>query len=168
MPAKPRGARPPAATASANYSFRQRFRVPAPKAFRWCLDFTPDDLADSEDHVRRKVLWVSPQTVLLADTLSGPRGRRIRKVKLVQIYPETRSWVSTHIAGPNLHSQFRYRIVPDGPGASALLFDGRELRWSGPTLTAAATRRLAQRLQREDADLWKRFAVEMERDARSR
>jgi hypothetical protein len=164
MRAKARGARAPAVTACADYSFRQRFRVPAPQAFRWCIDFTPDDLADPHERGRRKVRWLSPRTVLLDDTFPAPQGRRVRKVKLVQIYPETRSWVSTHILGPNHYSQFRYRIVPDGPGASALLFDGRELRWAGPTLSAAGTRRLARRLQREDSRLWKRFAVEIERD----
>lgn len=167
MKGKPRGARVPKAAAVADYSFRQRFRVSPEKAFRWCIDFTPNDLADSEDG-RRKVTWLSPRTVRLDDTFPRPGGRRIRKVKLVQIYPETRSWVSTHIVGPNHYSQFRYAIVPDGATGSALLFDGRELRWKGPALNAAATRRLARRLCEEDASLWKTFAVEMERAYRVR
>jgi hypothetical protein len=152
------------ATACADYTFRQRFRVPAPKAFRWCLDFSPNDVAYSSTHVSRKVVWLSPCTVLLDDQFPGPRGRRVRKVKLVQIYPETRSWVSTHIAGPNHYSQFRYRIVSDGRNASALVFEGRELRWEGPTLSAAANRQLARRLRKEDSGLWKKYAAEMEKD----
>jgi len=152
-------------TACLDYAFRQRFRLPAPKALRWCLDFSPEDVALSGGHLSRRVTWTSPRTVTLDDRFQKPNGERIRKVKLVQIYPETRSWVSTHIAGPNRHSQFRYRIVPDGANASALIFEGRELRWQGPTLNAAATRRLARRLCREDSGAWKGFAAAMESDS---
>jgi len=157
-------AREPGATACADYTFRQRFRVPVPNAYRWCLDFSPNDVAYSRAHLSRKVVWLSPHTVLLDDRFPGPGGRRVRKVKLVQIYPTTRTWVSTHIAGPNRLSQFRYRIVPDGRNASALVFEGRELRWEGPVLSPAAGRRLARRLRKEDSGLWKKYAVEMERD----
>jgi hypothetical protein len=152
------------ATACAEYSFRQRFRVPASWAYRWCIDFLPYDWTRAGGHGSRKVLWISPRTVLLDDTFPAPGGRRVRKVKLVQVYPATRSWVSNHIVGPNHHSQFRYSISTAGPNASVLLFEGRELRWRGPPLAPAATRRLAARLRSEDADLWRRFAAEMERD----
>ncbi|HEY1199078.1 MAG TPA: hypothetical protein VGG32_10225 [Thermoplasmata archaeon] len=155
---------PTRATACAEYSFRQRFRVPAPWAFRWCIDFLPYDWTNAGGHGSRKVLWLSPRTVILDDTFPAPRGRRVRKVKLVQVYPRARYWVSTHIVGPNHHSQFRYSISADGPSASVLLFEGRELRWRGPPLAPVATRRLAARLRSEDADLWKRFAAEMERE----
>ena len=112
----------------------------------------------------RKVLWLSPQTVVLDDTFPAPGGRRVRKVKMVQIYPRARHWVSTHIVGPRHHSQFRYTICAVGPNASELLFEGRELRWQGPRLTPAAQRRLAARLRAADADLWKHFAAEMARE----
>lgn len=154
----------PEAHAVADYTFRQRFRVPAARAFRWCLEFTPEDLADPPENGRRKVGWISPQTVVLDDSFPGTRGRRVRKVKLVQIYPESQSWVSTHFIGPRRHSQFRYRIVPDGASASALIFEGRELRWDGPKLSPSENRRLAKRLCAEDAALWKSFALKMERD----
>jgi len=155
---------PARATACAEYSFRQRFRVPAPWAFRWCIDFVPHDWATGGVHGSRKVLWLSPRTVILDDTFPAPGGRRVRKVKLVQIYPRARYWVSTHIVGPSHHSQFRYTVSAVGPNASELLFEGRELRWQGPRLAPAAERRLAKRLRSEDADLWKRFATEIERE----
>jgi hypothetical protein len=157
-------ARPPPARACAEYSFRQRFRVPAPWAFRWCIDFLPYDWGTAGVHGARKVLWLSPRTVLLDDQFPALRGRRVRKVKLVQIYPATRSWISNHIAGPNLHSQFRYAISSEGPNASVLHFEGRELRWRGPRLTAVAERRLSSRLRAEDSALWREFASEMERE----
>ena len=151
-------------TACAEYSFRQRFRVPAAWAFRWCIDYTPYRWGKSQLEGSRTIAWVGPRTVVLDDIVPAPRGRRARKVKMVQVYPETRSWVSTHVAGPRLNSQFRYRIEAEGRNASALVFDGRELRWDGPRLSAAANRRLAKELRADDADLWKRFAVEMERE----
>ncbi len=152
------------ASAAAEYSFRQRFRVPASAAFRWCIDFIPYDWASSGGHGSRKVVWFSKRTVVLDDEFPAPNGRRIRKVKLVQIYPEAKHWVSTHIVGPNHYSQFRYTILPDGAKASYLLFEGRDLRWGGAPLSSAANRKLSQRLRTEDAALWKRFAVELERD----
>ncbi|HYB79292.1 MAG TPA: hypothetical protein VEG66_05995 [Thermoplasmata archaeon] len=164
MPAKRSRPKVPAATACLDYAFRQRFRVPPSKAFRWCLDFSPDDVELSSGHLSRKVSWTSPRTVVLDDRFAKPNGERVHKVKLVQVYPETRSWVSTHIAGPNHHSQFRYRIVPNGANASALIFEGRELRWQGPTLSAVATRKLARQLCREDSGTWKEFAAAMESD----
>ncbi len=161
---RPGPARSARATACAEYSFRQRFRVPAPFAFRWCIDFLPYDWATGGIHGSRKVFWLSPRTVLLDDTFPATGGRRVRKVKLVQVYPRARYWVSTHIVGPNHHSQFRYTISAAGANASVLLFEGRELRWRGPPLAPAAEGRLAARLRSEDADLWKRFAAEMERE----
>ncbi|MGA7475699.1 MAG: hypothetical protein WBW47_00585 [Thermoplasmata archaeon] len=155
---------PAQATACAEYSFRQRFRVPAPWAFRWCIDFVPYDWATGGVHGSRKVLWLAPRTVVLDDSFPTPGGRRVRKVRLVQVYPRARHWVSTHIVGPNHHSQFRYTVSAVGPNASELFFEGRELRWQGPRLVPPAERRLAARLRAEDADLWKHFAAEMERE----
>jgi len=165
MPAKRSSSKvPDAATACLDYEFRQRFRVPAAKSFRWCLDFSPNDVALSAGHVSRAVTWTSPRTLILDDRFQKPNGERVHKVKLVQVYPENRSWVSTHIAGPMRHSQFRYQIVPDGANASALIFQGRELRWQGRKLTAAATRKLAQQVCREDSGSWQEFAAAMESD----
>lgn len=161
MTPKRKGAGP---TARGEYVFRQRFRVPADWAFRWCISYTPDDLKGRVGNVSRKVRWIGPQTVVLDDAYRGPRGRKIRKVRMVQIYPESRHWVSTHIAGPALHSQFRYTILDRGRNASALLFEGRDLRWSGPKLSAAQNRSFSKQLLREDAGLWKEFAKEIERE----
>src|SRR5208282_2561021 len=155
---------PARATACAEYSFRQRFRVPAPWAFRWCIDFVPHDWATGGVHGSRKVLWLSPRTVILDDTFPAPGGRRVRKVKLVQIYPAAKYWVSTHIVGPNHHSQFRYTILPDGRNASFLRFEGRDLVWEGRPLSGTANRERAERLRTEDAGFWKRLAAAMERD----
>ena len=151
-------------TARGEYVFRQRFRAPADWVFRWCTTFTPTDLKAREGNLSRTVEWLGPNTVRLDDVFRGPRGRRIRKVKMVQIYPDARHWVSTHIAGPALHSQFRYTVLKNGRSSSSLLFEGRDLRWSGPKLSAAQNRAFSQQLCREDADLWKHFARDIARD----
>lgn len=156
------------ATACAEYSFRQRFRVPAGWAFRWCIDYSPDDWKTTGAYSSRAVDWRGPRTVVLDDALPGPGGDLVHKVKIVQIYPRTREWVSTHIEGPRLHSQFRYTISPDGPSASVLRFEGRELSWTGSPLSHRANARLSQKLRAEDSGLWKKLAKEMERDYRER
>lgn len=160
----PKASRANAPAAISDYTFRQRFRVPPSKALAWCLEFTAKDLAHPPENAVRKVTWVGPRTVVLDDRFLRSNGRRARKVKLVQIYPDTRSWVSTHILGPNHHSQFRYRVVPDGLSGSALVFEGRDIGWEGPRLSAADSRKRARILRTEDANLWKRFAFEMEQD----
>ena len=164
----PRSPRSLTATAAscAEYSFRQRFRVPPEAAFRWCIDYEPYDARHSGGHGSRKVAWVGPRTVILDDVFPAPKGRKVRKVKVVQVYPESRSWVSTHIVGPNELSQFRYRIVPDGSRGSALRFEGRDLRRDGPRLSPAAEAKRSKRLRDEDAALWRRLASLMERDLR--
>ena len=159
----------PRASACAEYSFRQRFRVPSAWAFRWCIDYTPYDWATSEESPGSRIVqWISPRTAILNDTFPKPGGRRVRKVKMVQVYPEVKRWVSTHIEGPNRHSQFRYSILPDGPRASVLLFEGRELRWVGRRLSSRTNAALARRLRSEDAQEWKRLGAQMERDYEAR
>ena len=152
------------ASACSDYTFRQRFRVPAEAAFRWCIDFTPEDWKRLGEKGTRKVTWLTGRTVLLDDSYPAPKGSRVRKRRIVQIYPETRQWVSTHVSGPNLHSQFRYTIVEEGANASSILFEGRELRWRGSALRAAAQRRLSRELRAADSGLWRQFAAQMERD----
>jgi hypothetical protein len=163
-----RAAPPSRATAIADYSFRQRFRVPADWAFRWCIDFSPDDWATASTPGRRTVHWLSERTVWLDDLFPAEHGGAVRKVKLVQIYPREKRWVSNHIESPNLHSQFRYSITPAGPNASVLLFEGRELHWSGRRLSRAENARLARRLRSEDLAGWHRLAAMMEHDYRNR
>lgn len=158
----------PRATARSEYSFRQRFRVPAEWAFRWCIDYTPNDMATPPINGSREVRWRSDRTVELHDTFPAPRGARIRKVKLVQVYPDERHWVSTHIEGPNLHSQFRYTILPTGPNASVLQYRGRDLGWSGRPLSPKENVRRTKRLRNEDAAEWRRLAAAMENDYRAR
>jgi hypothetical protein len=92
----------------------------------------------------------------------------MRKRKLVHVYPRSKSWIGTHLIGPNYHSQFHYSIVPDGPNASVLRFKGRDIRWEGARLPVAQERRVTDRIRAEDAGLWKRLARVIERDYANR
>jgi len=168
MPARKRRTKRGQTTACADYSFRQRFRVPASFAFAWCVDYRPDDFNRVGIPGTRTIEWIGPTTVVLDDGRSGTDGRSVHKVRMVQVYPERYQWINTHVGGPRVHSQFRYTISPDSSKSSVLLFEGRELRWDGRRLSAAANARLARELRDEDAALWKKLAAWMERDYRKR
>lgn len=143
------------------YHFTQRFTVSAEKAFEWCTSFTPQDHVLMGDvGVERQVTSVAEGIIILKDIFHGATGT-IEKEKLVQLYPDTLSWVSTHLTGPNKYSQFLYAITPDGKDASTLTFTGLHLEYDKAKRTAGAEM-LADKLCREDAGAWKLLAKAME------
>jgi hypothetical protein len=144
-----------------DYRFRQPFRVPARTAFAWATDYTESDWAIAGITGVRGVEHVSPTMIRLTDRTRGPSGPGETKVRIVQLYPETLSWVSTHVTGPCLHSQFRYSITRTGRRTSALIFQGREIRWEARPSGLAELKRLRSQLRAEDVLLWKRFARAM-------
>ena len=151
-------------TYNLRYSFRQLFKVSARRAFAWCTDFAPDDLALEGVPGRRKVAWITPDTVVLTDRFPRTTGGSIQKVKLVRLDRKALRWTSTHLSGPAQYSQFWYRIVPEGRGSSWLEFNGFELKHArtppGPPRIAEEARRLG----REDSTAWRHFARAMERE----
>ncbi len=147
---------------TAQYRFRQRFRVPAAQAFRWCVDFGPADLALEGTRGRRRVRRIADDLVILSDTFLRPAGPPLVKTKLVRIRTSQMSWTSTHLTGPNRFSQFWYRIVPDGPRASHLDFTGLHVERSVSGVGAAAETKLARRLAKADSLGWKKYATAME------
>jgi len=157
----------PGTSTPIDYSFKQRFRAPAAFAYRWATEFTPRDWAIGGITGRRKVVTIAENTILLLDTFPGDDGPPVRKTKLVHVYPETRTWVSTHIAGPRRHSQFRYCIREDGPASSILEFRGREIRREAYIMGRAASDSPPAVLRRADSQMWKLFALGMERDFKS-
>ena len=103
---------------SVRYQFRQKFPVSAQQAFDWCTAFDPDDstlMGDSE--VKREITQIADGSLLLKDTFPTPKGT-VEKQKLVQLYPDQHKWTSTHLSGPNRHSQFLYAITQRGKDAS--------------------------------------------------
>ena len=144
------------------YKFKQRFAVSAQKAFEWCTNFDPQDHALMGDKgVERHVTLVTKGTIILEDVLPSKAGK-VEKQKLVQLYPDQLSWVSTHLTGPNKYSQFLYQISPRGNSASILEFTGLHLDYEGKEDSQS----LAIRLRKEDAEAWKLLAKAMAKEFR--
>ena len=144
------------------YHFKQRLPVSAKAAFEWCTSYDPQDHALMGDKsAKRQVTLVTKGTILLQDVFPSESGK-IEKQKLVQLYPDKLSWVSTHLTGPNQYSQFLYKISPHGKSASTLEFTGLHMDHEGKEDSQA----LANRLCREDSEAWKLLAKAMAKELR--
>jgi hypothetical protein len=151
---------------SYRYQFRQRFRAPARAAFEWATDFRPTDAALFGDRRQRTVRRIAPDALLVTDT-TYPAGRKQRIARLVRLVPEELAWTNTHVSGPFRHSQFWYRIVPDGPRKSHLEFRGLKVEHRSRAPAAAEVRRLRSANLSSDATLWRRrLAPSLEADVR--
>ena len=142
---------------SVRYHFTQRFSVSAQVAFDWCTDF------DSRDHklmgdmtAERQITFFADGVVILRDSFHNVT-ETIEKQKLILLFPSKYKWTSTHLAGPNKHSQFLYQITPQGKGASILTFTALHIEYD----EKADAKLLAKRLCEEDACAWKLLAAAM-------
>ena len=149
---------------SLRFEFRQPFHVPARAAFDWCTDFRPSDAKLFDQKWRRAVRWISPDALVLTETTYP--GGKVRVIqRLVRLNARGLAWTNTHISGPFQHSQYWYRIVPDGPRRSHLVFTGMRLVRTPRALTAAEKVRLTEEERRADSSLWRRrIAPALERD----
>jgi hypothetical protein len=146
---------------SIRYRFIQNFPFSADAAFAWCTDFTPEDHQLMGDATgERKVTHLSEGVILFDEVFHTPDGD-VSKQKLVTLYPDRYSWVSTHLTGPNKHSQFTYQITPV-KGGSQLEFTGLHIEHQ--KLLPAEVKVLAQRFCRDDAGAWRLLAAAMAKD----
>jgi len=107
---------------------------------------------------------LSESTIILTDQYHS-EGRNIKKRKLVNLYPSNLSWTSTHLTGPNKHSQFLYKIVPDNEEESHLEFTGLHMERRRKDNSESTTRiKLSKKLMEEDSAAWKLLAKEMKRE----
>jgi hypothetical protein len=150
-------------TASIRYQFTQRFRVPARKAYRWCTDYEPKDLALMHEKGHREIRKVTSDTIILRETVRQNR-KQIKKIKLVKLNPARLSWYNIQIAGPNKHSAFLYEIVSEGKASSRLNFTGLLVVYSKGRLAPQRIRRIASRERRYDSSAWKLLAKAMMKD----
>jgi hypothetical protein len=148
---------------SVKCGFNQRFSVPAKQAFNWCTDYQPSDLSLMNESGTRRIQKLNEDTILLKET-TRQNEKAVTKTKLVRINKTSISWTNTHVAGPNLHSQFLYRIVPEGKRASRLFFTGLLVCYSAKHLSKHALRRMAKTERRVDSMAWKHLAKAMEHD----
>jgi hypothetical protein len=147
------------------YHFQQRFNVSASKAYEWCTSYAPSDheLMGEKD-ASRKIERFTERTVILTDIFHAGPGDQTEKRKLVQLYPETLFWTSTHLNGPAKHSQFIYQITAEGDDSSQLDFTGIFLDYRREKASEADAAKLAEKECRDDAAAWALLAKAMERD----
>jgi len=145
------------------YSFTQKFSVPVEEAFRWSIDYDPDDFSLIGFEGRRKVKKLSEDAFILEDARKTDDGW-VEKTRLVRINPERRSFTNTHISGPTLHSQFWYEFFPEGKGGSRLEFTGLLLYPSEKRLSSEQVAKMAAEERKGDSKIWKNLAKAMEAD----
>lgn len=146
------------------YSFSQRFAVSAQQAFCWCTDYSPGDHAlMGESNAEREVIHLTDSTLVLKEVFHTADGD-VEKQKLVQLYPERFSWISTHLSGPNKYSQFIYEISPEGDSASRLNFTALHIEYGKENMNQEETKLLADSLCDYDSHAWKLLAKAMVKD----
>ena len=92
------------------------------------------------------------------------RGKKITKVKLVKLDPVTLSWHNVQLAGPDKHSEFLYKITPDGKNGSRLTFIAHLVVYWKRGLTERRISTIAKEEKRYDSEAWKLLAKAMEED----
>ena len=112
----------------------------------------------------REVHHVSDYVILLNDTHTIG-GKTILKQKLVCLYPDRLAWTSTHLTGPNTHSQYIYELVPRNDRQCCLNFIGLYLDQSIKEDTEKKkAERLSRELKKMDSENWELLANEMEKE----
>jgi hypothetical protein len=142
-------------TYTLEYKFRQRLDAPAKAAYAWCTDFQPSDGKLFPVKWERAVRPLSRGALILTDT-TYPEGRRRRIHRLVRMNSKEMAWTNTHLDGPFQHSQYWYRIVPEGSRRCHLEFTGSRLITSRKSLSQSEIARLAAEERREDSGFWRR------------
>jgi len=155
-------------TLSLRFRFRQPFHVPARVAFGWCTDFRSSDGRLFSYPTRRSVRWLNEDALVVTET-TRPQGRPLRIRRLVRIDRREMAWTSTHLDGPYRHSQYWYRVVPDGLRRSHLEFTGLRLVTSPRSVTKKEVERLSEEQRRDDSGEWREhLAPALERDVAHR
>jgi hypothetical protein len=145
---------------SVRYHFTQRFVVSAQEAFDWCTDFdSQDNMLMGDKITKRQIAHIADGAIILKDSFNSVAGI-IEKQKLVNLYPDQYKWTSTHLVGPNKHSQFLYKITPQNKNASFLTLTAFHLEYN----EKEDAKLLAERLCTEDAYVWQLLTTAMTED----
>jgi hypothetical protein len=143
------------------YGFSQKFNYPAEEVFRWCTDYRSGDLGLMAEDGKRSVERITKETFILDDTYRNGT-KTTRKKKIVNLYPDTLSWVSTHLVGKTKYSQFLYKVSPLGSSSSRVDFTGFQVEYDDKKKRDAKA--LSEDLRKEDSHAWDLLAKEMEND----
>jgi len=152
---------------SVRYGFSQSFKLPPQDAFDWCTDYKPYDLAIMRETGRRRIRRLTHDAILLTETIVTSK-KPVTKTKLVRLNRPDLSWTNTHISGSHRHSEFIYKIEPQGKKRSKLKFTGLLICYSKNVLTREKLRKIARDERRADSKAWHHLAVAMEKDMNSR
>ena len=152
---------------SVKYGFNQLLAAPADEAFDWCTDYQPYDLTLMKENGKRTIRKITDDTILLTETTRRNR-RSIVKTKLVRLNRPELSWTNTHITGPNRHSQFLYKLVPEGKTQSRLYFKGLLVRYSQKRLRGRQLLRIAREERLADSRAWRHLAAALRSEAANR
>jgi len=152
---------------SVRYSFTQPLSLPANEAFEWCTDYQPYDLAMMKEEGKRGIRRITNDTILLTESLLK-KGKIMRKTKLVRLNRPELSWTNTHISGPNRHSQFLYKILPEGKSRSRLLFRGLYVCYSRKPIPRRQLQRIGRAERRGDSTAWRHLAAALRKESAAR
>jgi hypothetical protein len=157
-------AKPPSPVSfSVHYSFSQRFDFPAKDAYEWSMDYRTDDIATMGKKGTRRIQKINDDTLVITDTIKQADGGRVRKVRLIRMYPEILMMVNTRLSEDGLHSQFVYDFVEEGKDRSRLDFTGSQVFY-GEKPSPSKTKSLAKEIAEEDAQIWVVLAKAMKED----
>jgi len=148
---------------SVTYGFTQPLKLPPQEAFDWCTDYEPYDFTIMRETGKRRIRKLTHDAILLTETTVTSK-KTVTKTKLVRLNRPELSWTNTHISGPNRHSEFIYKIEPQGKNRSRLKFTGLLICFSNNVLTREKLRKIARDERRADSRAWHYLAAAMEKD----
>ena len=152
---------------SVKYGFNQTLSASAREAFDWCTDYQPYDFALMKEQGKRSIRKINDDTILLTEQIR--KGKRTeKKTKLVRLNRPELSWTNTHISGPNKHSQFLYRIEPEGKNRSRLFFRGLLICYSRERLTRSELKKIGKQEREGDSTVWRHLAAALRQDIADR
>jgi len=152
---------------SVKYAFNQLLAAPAADAFDWCTDYQPYDFDLMKEKGKRTIRKITEDMIILRETMAK-KNQTVTKTKLVRLDRAGLSWTNTHIFGPNQHSQFLYKIVPEGRSRSRLYFKGLLICYSSKPLSRRQLLKIGRTERRLDATVWHHLAAELRKEAAGR
>jgi hypothetical protein len=111
----------------------------------------------------RKIERIDDATLILTDTIEQPAGP-ITKVRLIRLFPDQLLWTNTRLSENGKHSQFVYKIFPEGKNASRLEFYGAQIEEAPRRPTPERKARMEKELAETDARVWVNLARAIRED----
>jgi hypothetical protein len=149
------------------FRITQAFPVSAAEAYAWATDYDANDIALFGRKGTRKVIRLTEDTLILDDAIVYDDGKKVKSKKLIHLYPERLTWVSTHLDGPTQHSQLTYEITPRGKNGSQLTYSGHRLE-SAKKATAKLVKTRTAEVEKMAGGAWKKLAEALVAERKSK